>query len=307
MSAPTESPLVARDALAKRTIPEMVLSQASNPLTAPIPSPEGLTPAERAIRRFSVTGNAIVTGGAGHLGLAAVQGLLEHGATGIAVFDLPATLVSAQAEIRKLQTEFPQARFIALEVDITDENAIDKAIQEVKSTLGAIDMLLCFAGVVANTHSVDVTPAEWKRVLEINTTGSWLCAQAVAKQMIAHGHGGSILFISSIAGHSILYPQPQVAYNVSKAGVLHLTRCLAAEWARYGIRVNCISPGYMDTILNTGDSLAPARKIWADRNPMGRMGQPDELTGVVILLCSRLAGRYITGENITIDGGGNVF
>lgn len=260
-----------------------------------------------------------VTGGAGHLGLAAIQGLLEHGATGIAIFDLLTTLVSAQSEIQKLQKEFPQAKILTLEVDVTDENMVDKAVQEVKSTLGSIDILLCFAGVVANTHAIDVPPAEWRRVMEINTTGSWLCAQAVSKfvlhqnlmvskltcvsrQMIAQGHGGSILFIASIAGHSVLYPQPQVAYNVSKAGVLHLTRCLAAEWARYGIRVNSISPGYMNTILNTGDSLAHARNIWADRNPMGRMGEPDELTGVVILLCSRFAGRYITGENVTVDG-----
>lgn len=120
--------------------------------------------------------------------------------------------------------------------------------------------------------------------------------------MIAQGQGGSILFTASLAGHSSLYPQPQVAYNVSKAGVLHLAKCLAAEWARYGIRVNSISPGYIDTILNAGDSLAPARKIWADRNPMGRMGEPDELIGAIILLCSRYAGRYITGENITVDG-----
>lgn len=124
-----------------------------------------------------------MTGGAGNLGLVAIRGLLEHGATGIAIFDLLTTLVSAQSEIQKLQSEFPQANIIAMEVDVTDENLVEKAIGEVKSKLGSINMLLCFAGVVATNHAMDVSPAEWRRVLEINTTGSWLCAQAVSKYM----------------------------------------------------------------------------------------------------------------------------
>lgn len=90
------------------------------------------------------------------------------------------------------------------------------------------------------------------------------------------------------------YPQPQAAYNVSKAAVLTLKNCLATEWARYGIRVNSISPGYMDTILNEGEGLERARQSWTGRNPSGRMGQPSELTGAVILLSSN-AGSYING------------
>lgn len=97
------------------------------------------------------------------------------------------------------------------------------------------------------------------------------------------------------------FPQPQVSYNVSKGALLQLKSSLAAEWARYGIRVNSISPGYMDTILNEGPGLEEARKLWYSRNPMGRMGDPSELTGVVVLLCSR-AGRYINGADILVDG-----
>lgn len=190
---------------------------------------------------------------------------------------------------------------IVVEVDITEDKKVEKAVEEAKLMLGTIDMLLCFAGVVATTHAVDVTPAEWRRVLDINMTGSWLLMVS-SRQMIAQGTGGSIVFVASMAGHIVLYPQPQVAYNASKAGVQHMTRCLAAEWARYGIRVNSISPGYMNTILNAGDSLETLRNTWAERNPMGRMGEPEELTGIVILLCSRVAGRYITGEDIIVDG-----
>lgn len=82
--------------------------------------------------------------------------------------------------------------------------------------------------------------------------------------------------MASISGHRVNFPQPQVAYNVSKAALLTMKNCLAAEWARFGIRVNSISPGYMDTILNEGDGIAEGRAIWADRNPTGRMGTPSE-------------------------------
>ena len=119
--------------------------------------------------------------------------------------------------------------------------------------------------------------------------------------MIKQSSGGSIVFISSIAGHRVCFPQPQVAYNVSKAALLHLKNSLAAEWAHYGIRVNSISPGYLDTVLTQGEGLEMARKIWMERIPLGRMGQPDELAGPVVLLCSG-AGRYITGADIMVDG-----
>jgi sorbose reductase len=108
------------------------------------------------------------------------------------------------------------------------------------------------------------------------------------------------VFTASISGHRVNYPQPQIAYNVSKAALITLKNSLAAEWARYGIRVNSISPGYMDTILNEGKGIAEARAVWADRNPMGRMGTPSELTGAVVLLASN-AGTYMNGGVIPED------
>jgi sorbose reductase len=123
--------------------------------------------------------------------------------------------------------------------------------------------------------------------------------------MISQGHGGSIFVIASISAHRVNFPQPQLSYNVSKAALLHLKSSLAAEWARYGIRVNSISPGYMDTILNEGPGLKEARDIWTGRNPMGRMGTPFELTGAVVLLSSR-AGSYINAADIVVDGMSNL-
>jgi sorbose reductase len=227
------------------------------------------------------------------LGFEAARALLEHGLSGLMIFDVnPA---EAQAKIAGLAAEFPAAKIKSKKVDITDDVAIGEAIAQTAEVLGSVDILLCFAGVVGCTHAIDMTAAEWRRTLDINTTGSFLCAQAAAKQMIAQQTGGSILFTASISGHRVNFPQPQVAYNVSKAALITLKNSLAAEWARYGIRVNSISPGYMDTILNEGQGIAEARAVWAERNPMGRMGNPSELTGAVVLLSSS-AGTYMNGK-----------
>ena len=120
--------------------------------------------------------------------------------------------------------------------------------------------------------------------------------------MISLQQTGSIVFIASLSAHRVNFPQPQAAYNASKAALVSLTTSLAAEWAVHGIRVNSISPGYMDTVLNEGDGLEEARKTWTDRNPMGRMGSPEDLAGPIVMLCSG-AGSYITGTDIRVDGG----
>ncbi|KAJ7666084.1 hypothetical protein DFH06DRAFT_1040903 [Mycena polygramma] len=298
-----------RDTLKDRTIPFMVLSDAENPLTAPI-SQRGsfLEPSDIARLRFTVRGNAIVTGGAGVLALEAVRALLEHGASGISLFDLTPSFESAHAisSLASLRQTFPNAKILEKVVDITSEDAVNRGVNETVSELGSVDILLSFAGVVGAVHATELTVQQWRRMLDINTTGGWICAQAVGKQMIQQNTGGSIVFTASISAHSVNFPQPQVGYNVSKGAILQLKNSLAAEWARYGIRVNSISPGYMDTVLNEGDGLAAARDIWASRNPMGRMGDPSELAGTVILLCSP-AGKYVNGADIIVDGGGSVF
>ncbi|TAQ91144.1 hypothetical protein B7494_g496 [Chlorociboria aeruginascens] len=295
-----------RESLSSRILPQMTLSKGDEAsLTrTPAPAPHTLSAGGRARMRFEVEGNAIVTGGAGCLGLEASRALLEHGVSGLMIFDVnPA---QAREKIENLQAEFPERKIRSMKVDVTDDIALADSVVKTAAELGSVDVLLCFAGVVDCTHAVDMTAAQWRRTLEINTTGSFLCAQAVAKQMIAQGTGGSIVFTASFSAHRVNYPQPQVAYNVSKGAILSLKNSLAAEWARYGIRVNSISPGYMDTILNEGEGLAEAKAIWMSRNPMGRMGTPNELTGTVILLASH-AGTYITGTDIVVDGGAMLF
>jgi sorbose reductase len=302
----TEPPaLASRDELTKRAIPHMVLSNGSSTsLTAPPLTAPHLSLAQPAEARFSVKGTAVVTGGTGTLGMAASIALLQHGLQGLMIFDVNIDLT--QKKIDALRTEFPDAKIEARSVDVTDDIAVQTAVEEAAQVLGSVDILLCFAGVVGCVNALDMPASQWRQILEINTTGSFICAQAAARQMVKQGTGGSIIFTASISAHRVNFPQPQAAYNVSKAALLSLKSCLAAEWARYGIRTNTISPGYMDTILNEGEGISEARNIWAERNPMGRMGVPSELTGAVVLLASS-AGTYINGADIVVDGGAIVF
>lgn len=298
-----ELAITEREELTKRVLPLMTLGDgnSSKPATLPLPT---ATSEERAKQRFNVSGNAVVTGGLGTLGLEGAKALLQHGLSGLMLLDL--NVPASQKALEELRNEFPLAKIEARTVDVTNEEAVANAIAETVEALGSVNILLCFAGIVGCMHSLETPIGQWRKVIDTNTTGSFICAQAVAKQMVKQGTGGAITFISSISAHRVLYPQPQAAYNVSKAALLMLKNCLAAEWARYGIRTNSISPGYMDTILNAGDGLAYARKVWAERNPSGRMGLPNELTGAMVLLSSD-AGTYINGADIVVDGGGIVF
>ena len=245
--------------------------------------------------------------------------MLEHGLQGLALHDLESTLKSSSPAIEQLKSDFPDCRIVTQAVNVTKETQVMEAMANTVYTLGSIDILCCFAGVVGCVPSLHVSLDEWRRVVDINLNGSFLCAQAAAKHMISprsqtNGHHSyqpipsrSILFISSISAHHVNYPQPQAAYNVSKAGVAHLTKNLAAEWAVHGIRVNCVSPGYMDTVLNAGGSLQAVRDIWVSRCPMGRMGDMEELTGAVVMLSGQRSGRYTTGAEIVVDGGATCF
>lgn len=297
--------LAAGEALKARAIPSMVFSDGSVSSMTPPPKVENNTdPTVAAKTRFSVKGNAVVTGGAGTLGLASCEALLDHGLEGLMIFDT--NLKGCQEDMLRLRSRFPQAKISAIAVNVTDEEAVNQAMEKTVEELGSVDHVVCFVGVVGCIETIDMPVSQWRRIIDINTTGCFICAQAGARQMVKNGkRGSSITFVASISAHRVNFPQPQAAYNVSKAALLMLKSCLAAEWARYGIRTNSVSPGYMDTILNEGDGIAQHRQVWAERNPIGRMGSPSELTGTIVLLASD-AGSYINGTDIVVDGGGIV-
>ncbi|KAH7233475.1 hypothetical protein BKA59DRAFT_447083 [Fusarium tricinctum] len=293
---------VARSELRFRAPPSMQLSDgsASSKTSPPEPINPNDTPANRAHSRFAVKGNAIVTGGAGDIGSVACRALLEHGLHGLAILDLHPD--AGQKTVDSLQAEFPEAKITFTKVDVTDPESVTTAVATAEQTIGPVNICLCFAGIAFAANALDITPQQFKTMFDVNTTGAFLVAQAVAKSIASSGTGGTIIMMASISAHIVNFPQPQVHYNAAKAAIISMKSSLAAEWATHGIRVNSISPGYMDTILNEGEGLAEHRAIWAKRTPYGRMGKPEELTGAIILLASN-AGSYITGADIVVDGG----
>jgi NAD(P)-dependent dehydrogenase (short-subunit alcohol dehydrogenase family) len=293
-----------RSNLAKRILPEMTLATGRDPDSEARIDSLHSDARDSAAGRFSIVGNAIVTGGTGAIGMIVSRAMLQHGLSGLMMFDL--NVDASRDALQALRDEFPQAKIEAREVDVTNEEDVAASIVETVRLLGSVDKLICLAGIVGCAHALEMPISQWRRVLDVNTTGAFICAQAAARQMVAQGNGGRIIFTASISAHRVNFPQPQAAYNVSKGALLMLKNSLAAEWARYGITVNSISPGYMDTVLNEGEGLAAARKIWNERNPSGRMGLPEELAGVVVMMLSR-AGSYMNGADIVVDGGGHVF
>ncbi|KAL9609553.1 MAG: hypothetical protein Q9167_005684 [Letrouitia subvulpina] len=233
------------------------------------------TPAERAILRFSLAEkSAIVTGGAQGLGLVCARALLEHGLHHLMIFDVDERQGRAAIEhLRDKCGDLP-GRYDFYNVDVTNETVVEETVRKMHSKYG-IDLLVCFAGITGSELSVDYDIERWKRIFDVNLHGSFLVSRAVARCMIEHGKGGSIVLTASMSGYIVNTPQPHPAYAVSKAGVQHLARSLAGEWVGHGIRVNSISPGIMNTRLSGGESQAGLRRFWLERSPMG-IGDPED-------------------------------
>jgi NAD(P)-dependent dehydrogenase (short-subunit alcohol dehydrogenase family) len=245
---------------------------------------------------------AAVTGGAQGLGLAMAQALAQAGAK-VALLDID--MEKCQAEAEKLQAEYG-VEALALRADVRKLDEMEKAVAEVVERFGKLDIFVNNAGICRNIKAEEMTLEEWQEVIDINLTGVFIGSQVAGKRMIEQG-GGSIINIASMSGSIVNVPQPQCSYNASKAGVIHLTKSLASEWAKYNIRVNSISPGYMKTAM-TEKTLETdmAKDWWLRLTPMGRPGLPCELGGAVVYLASD-ASSFMTGADLIIDGGYTVW
>ena len=191
-------------------------------------------------------------------------------------------------------------RAVALSLDVTDAASVRAAVAAAETELGAITILVNNAGVTVPKPVLELEEADWDRVVDTNLKGAWLVAQEVARHMARLGHGGSIINIASILGFAAA---SQLApYAASKAGLIHLTRCLAVELARHDIRVNAIAPGYIESDMNREFLASPAGERMVRRIPQRRFGEPADLDGVLLLLASD-ASAYMTGSVITVDGG----
>ena len=250
-------------------------------------------------KRFDLTGKvALVTGASSGLGVHFSRTLAAAGASVAITARRADRLASLQAE---LQSAGRQA--VAVELDVQSSDSITAAFATAEEALGPIDIVINNAGISIVKPALDMPVEDWDAVVNTNLRGAWLVAQTAGKRWLMAKRPGVIVNIASILG---LRTIGQVApYNASKAGLIHLTRALAMEWARHDIRVNAICPGYIETEMNGDFWKTPAGQRLIDRIPQRRIGQPEHLDGALLLLASD-AGTFMTGSVLTVDGGHTV-
>lgn len=252
---------------------------------------------------FSLAGKVVLVSGAARgLGLTQAEALLEAGARVYALDRLPTpspdfhTIASKATSLGTI-LEYRQ-------IDVREVEALHKVVADIADKEGRLDGLIAAAGIQQETPALEYKAEDANRMFEVNITGVFMTAQAVAKQMIRFGTGGSIVLIASMSGsvanRGLICP----AYNASKAGVIQLGRNLASEWGQYNIRVNTISPGYIVTAMveELFVQYPERKKQWPTENMLGRLSAPSEYRGAAVFLISD-ASSFMTGSDLRMDGG----
>ncbi|OJI98117.1 hypothetical protein ASPVEDRAFT_123772 [Aspergillus versicolor CBS 583.65] len=253
---------------------------------------------------FSLAGKVVcVSGAARGLGLTQAEALLEAGARVYALDRLeepsPEFYDIQKRAKEELGTDFQYRR-----IDVRDTELLHNTIEAIANTEGRMDGLVAAAGIQQETPALDYTSQDANRMFEVNVTGVMMTAQAVAKQMIRFGNGGSIALIASMSGTIANRGLICSAYNASKAAVIQLARNLASEWGQYNIRVNTISPGYIVTAMveQLFMQYPERRDEWPKHNMLGRLSSPQEYRGAAVFLLSD-ASSFMTGSDLRMDGG----
>jgi NAD(P)-dependent dehydrogenase (short-subunit alcohol dehydrogenase family) len=244
---------------------------------------------------FDIEGKkAVVTGAGRGIGRVLALALAEAGCD-VSIFEVNID------DAKKVAAEIEKTgkRALAIKADVTKAEELKEAFAVTFKEFGRLDIVVNNAGVCIHEAAEETPEEHYDQVVDVNLKGVFLCCQEAAKIMIPQ-KSGSIINIASMSGTVANYPQKQAHYNASKAGVILLTKCLAVEWAPYGIRVNSLSPGYTRTEMTvTAEHFIP---YWEELVPMKRMADPKELVGAVIYLASE-ASSYTTGSDIIVDGG----
>ncbi|MDX6739643.1 SDR family oxidoreductase [Actinocorallia sp. A-T 12471] len=251
---------------------------------------------------FDLSGRrALVTGAAwGGLGGYAALALAARGAE-VVVADLPARGADLDATLGRLHAQGARAR--ALRFDVTREDYVETLVAHAADPDGRLDVLVNAAGAMLRREVFDTSLEEWRRVLDVNLTGTWLLNRAAGRIMTKAGRGAIVNFSTVYAER--VGPIPESAYYASKAGIANLTRSMAAEFGPHGVTVNCLAPAvFYPTEMTAPLAADPERLKWfEDRTMLGRLGEPGpDLDGPLLLLASD-AGRYMTGQVVYVDGG----
>ena len=242
---------------------------------------------------FNLEGRtALVTGAAQGIGFEIARGLSEAGANVI--------IADMNPEIGETAASRIGGTFELL--NVTDAGAV----KDLAAKLSSVQILVNNAGIVRNTPAEDTPDEDWRAVMNVNLDGVFWCCREFGKRML-DARTGSIVSTASMSGLISNHPQPQAAYNASKAAVIHLTRSLAGEWADRGVRVNAVAPGYTATPLTKRGLETPEwRDTWLSTTPMGRLAEPAEIAPAVLYLASD-ASSFVTGHTLVIDGGYTVW
>lgn len=236
---------------------------------------------------------ALVTGAGQGIGKAIAQGFADCGAR-VAVND-----INPQTAALTAGTLHGEANVYA--ADVGDAQAVQQMVKQVVADFGRLDFVVNNAGIEPKVPILDMAAEDWRRVLDVNLSAAFYTSQAAGRVMQAAGEG-IIVNVASIAGHNIPL-KDRAAYVASKAGMIGFTRECAREFAAYGIRVNAVCPGVIETEMTANSRANPAQMAkWLEDIPMKRLGTPQDVVGLVLFLCSD-AARYLTGQAINVDGG----
>ena len=246
---------------------------------------------------FSLAGRtALVTGSSRGLGNAIAEGFATAGAALVLNGSDPGRLAAGASALRNKGYNVTEAAF-----DVTDEAAVANAFARLDASGVAVDILVNNAGIQLRKPLVELSVAEWQRVIDTNLTSAFVVGREAARRMIQRGKGGKIINIGSVT--SEVARATVAPYTAAKGGIKLLTRSMAAEWAEHNIQANAIGPGYMLTEMNKALTENPSFDAWVKgRTPARRWGKPEELVGAAVFLASA-ASDYVNGQIIYVDGG----